>query len=222
MSEPERWFTSADAPSGMSDMLGAARSVGPSTVERAALAGKLGVATSGLWIAPVLKGLAASVIVAGGVWGASLSGGNEGAPASRQEVVPSSAEQSMVFDEAKVGEDTPPIEVEVMAKEQPAEEASAATPLPERRVVPKVESAEPAKPSEISLISQAKGAIESSPRKALSLLAEHAKAYPSGVLAEEREVLRIRALKNLGKEDAAHAQEEKFRKEHPESVHHVP
>ncbi len=220
MSEPERWLTSTEAPSGMSEMLSAAQKVGPSAVERAALAGKLGVATSGLWIAPALKGLAATVVVAGGIWGATnLGGAPEEAPSAV--TPPSTSEPGTPTIEL----DEPPLvpDADAQRNEEPPEQV--VQPSPSAKRAPQKASApegEPAKPSEASMIARAKGALETSPSKALAALAEHAKLYPKGVLAEEREVLRIRALKNLGRDDAAEAQQEKFRKEHPESVHHIP
>lgn len=228
MSEPERWLTSPEAPGAMREMLSAAQKVGPSTMERAALAGKIGVATSGLWVAPVLKGLAASALVAGGVWIAATSGG-PAAPKGSQHVPPApqhlplglqSSEKSQEPARAVAPELAPELAEPVA---EPPSEANAhdALHLKSQAKVREAAAMSP-KPTEISLISGARSSLESAPQRALSLLSEHAKIYPTGVLAEEREVLRIRALKNLGRDKDAQAEEQKFHKEHPDSVHHVP
>lgn len=220
MSEPERWLTSADAPGPMRDMLAAAQKVGPSTLERAALAGKLGVATSGLWIAPALKGLAATAVVAGGVWlaatagspssdtGAALAPAPQTTSASRGSTP--NTETLKPVESASSPVDLSP-EVEREATSAPVVKSRVAKAPPEIK-----------KPSETSLIAGARKSLDTSPGAALGLLTEHAKLYPSGVLAEEREVLRIRALRNLGRATDAEIQEEKFHKEHPASLHHVP
>lgn len=219
MSEPERWLSSPDAPGPMRDMLSAAQKVGPSALERAALAGKLGVATSGLWIAPALKGLAGAVLVAGGVWVAATAG----APVNEQAALPTPP--PVVQTDPVTSETGPSLEQPPQLEEEGPEVVAPTKTQPERakkttRAVPA--APEMKKPSETSLIAGARNSLGTAPEAALSLLLQHAKLYPSGVLAEEREVLRIRALKNLGRAKDAQRQEEKFHEEHPGSVHHVP
>lgn len=75
------------------------------------------------------------------------------------------------------------------------------------------------KPSETQLLSAARGALRESPLRALELLAQHEGLYPRGVLAQEREVLRVRALKAAGQDAAALARARDFRNAHPDSVH---
>lgn len=223
MNDPERWSVSPDAPNSMREMLSAAQKVGPTTVERAALAGKLGVATSGLWIVPALKGLAGVAFVAGGVW---IATAGDPVPSSRSEVNSVASTSALPSPElaeraAPAVESAPQVVPEADVEKQDAEvpvETNVGDIGPTKRKVP----AGASKPTEISMIAAAKKSLESAPQKALSLLSEHARVYPSGVLAEEREVLRIRALKNLGREKDAKAQQQKFHQEHPESVHHVP
>lgn len=224
MSEPERWLTSTEAPGGMGEMLSAAQKVGPSAVERAALAGKLGVAASGLWIVPLLKGLAATAVVVGGVWGAAALGRSPEASPSPSAAT-SAPTRAVEPGESSVTDLAAESDQEQQDAPQAVEPAVVADPAPKKVAKSIADSngkTQPTKPSEASLIGRAKGALETSPSQALTALSEHAKLYPSGVLAEEREVLRIRALKNLGRERAAEAQQEKFHREHPESVHHVP
>lgn len=231
MSEPERWLTSADAPGPMRDLLSAAQKVGPTTIERAALAGKLGVATSGLWIVPALKGLAGAALVAGGVWMATADGDPARQDTSRQQDAAGPQNSSEMGSASATPSSlapspagpAPEVAAAASAPEAPAPKSADTADEPGSRKAraPGVSVTAP-RPSEISLIAGARNSLESAPQKALSLLSEHAKLYPSGVLAEEREVLRIRALKSLGREKDAKAQQQKFHQEHPESVHHVP
>jgi hypothetical protein len=52
----------------------------------------------------------------------------------------------------------------------------------------------------------------------LGIAAEHERRYPSGRLAEEREVLRVRALVGLGRSGEARQTASRFRHEFPRSV----
>jgi hypothetical protein len=203
----------------MREMLSAAQQVGPSAIERAALAGKLGVATSGLWILPALKGLAATALVAGGVWIATAGPPTEKAV---KRTPPAATQQAPLVARA-----APPVELAQPALKAPASESSAdaapdGTPAVKPRPSGRSGAPEVAQPSETSLIAGARSSLDAAPSTALGLLSKHAQIYPQGVLSEEREVLRIRALKNLGREKDARVEEEKFHKAHPESVHHVP
>jgi hypothetical protein len=53
--------------------------------------------------------------------------------------------------------------------------------------------------------------------EALRLASEHERAFPAGILREEREALVIRALGNLGRRDEARARMVAFRAEYPQS-----
>jgi hypothetical protein len=57
------------------------------------------------------------------------------------------------------------------------------------------------------------------PRSVLRLAAEHARRFPDGVLAPEREVLAIEALRALGRNDQAEERLRKFRATYPDSLH---
>lgn len=62
-------------------------------------------------------------------------------------------------------------------------------------------------------------ALEQEPRRALALTAEHKQRFPSGVLAQEREVIAIEALARLGRQDAARARADRFTADFPDSPH---
>jgi hypothetical protein len=73
--------------------------------------------------------------------------------------------------------------------------------------------------SELELMHDAKAALASDPGHALSLLNRLAKLYPSGVLAQEREVLAIDALLRLGRKSEANARATRFSSSYPASAH---
>jgi hypothetical protein len=59
--------------------------------------------------------------------------------------------------------------------------------------------------AEIALISSAQRALDRDPQHALAQLAEHERRFARGVLAEEREILRVDALTALGRTSEAQA-----------------
>lgn len=75
-----------------------------------------------------------------------------------------------------------------------------------------------AKPSELSLIRQAEAARADSAR-ALDLLQEHARLYPAGALAQEREALAIELLLRTGELARASSRAGRFAAQHPGSAH---
>lgn len=62
-------------------------------------------------------------------------------------------------------------------------------------------------------------ARKAQPSAALSLLAEHATRFPDGLLAPEREVLRIEALRKLGRSAEAEQDLRAFQARYPDSIH---
>ena len=80
-------------------------------------------------------------------------------------------------------------------------------------------SQEARRPSEAQLLDQARAAIKNDPARALELAREHARLYPRGALAQEREVIAIEALKRAGKSNAARERADEFRQRHPSSIH---
>ena len=84
-----------------------------------------------------------------------------------------------------------------------------------------VASAPPAltKPSELTLLREAQKAVRAEPSKALALANQHARLYPSGLLAQERETVAISALESLGRSAEARARAERFRAAYPGSAY---
>lgn len=74
-------------------------------------------------------------------------------------------------------------------------------------------------PSEAALLLSARSALASDPERALALTQEHKRRFPTGKLAQEREVIAIAALQKLGRSGAAKAESDRFKQEHPGSIH---
>jgi hypothetical protein len=174
------------------------------------LGAKIGVGAGSLWLSPLLKTLAIGAAVAGG--GLLYNGMSK--PKTLPAPVAIVAPTDHASDPVPVA--TPKEEVRVEETVDPVVEPSVvAEPAPPKH-------AAVTKPSEGQLLSRAKALLSESPSKSLALLAQHERLYPDGVLAEEREVLKVRALQNTGRTDAAAKQAREFKKSHPDSVHHLP
>jgi hypothetical protein len=73
--------------------------------------------------------------------------------------------------------------------------------------------------SELELLFDARKALPTQPTAALRLLDEHAARFPRGMLAPEREVLAIEALRTLGRTTEATQRLRRFQSQFPESIH---
>ena len=99
----------------------------------------------------------------------------------------------------------PPPVVEIASNESPstapigkAMATKAERPASRRRNARKVNASPPKRPpGEVQLIDRARVAFSDRPRDALSALALHARHYPNGVLADERDFLQVRAALSL-------------------------
>jgi len=100
---------------------------------------------------------------------------------------------------------------------EPVASAAAAAPsstLPALSAAPAA-----AKPSELTLLREAQKALRTEPSKALSLANQHARLYPGGLLAQEREVVAISALESLGRAAEARARAARFQAAYPGSAY---
>ncbi len=78
----------------------------------------------------------------------------------------------------------------------------------------------PADPEgEVKLLASAQDALRSDPARALALCNEHARKYPGGNVAQEREVIAIEALMKMGNRPAAKARADRFNAAYPGSSH---
>jgi hypothetical protein len=69
------------------------------------------------------------------------------------------------------------------------------------------------------LIEKARGSLDANPAVALAGIDEHARRFPRGQLAPEREYLRVRALRRLGRVDEAKARARAYLVTFPSSPH---
>ncbi|MCC7542948.1 MAG: hypothetical protein IT379_42425 [Deltaproteobacteria bacterium] len=73
--------------------------------------------------------------------------------------------------------------------------------------------------AERALIERARAALSRDrPAHALDALTQHERRFPRGQMREEREALRIHALRASGQEAAATERARTFRRDHPESL----
>jgi hypothetical protein len=74
-------------------------------------------------------------------------------------------------------------------------------------------------PPELTLLSRAQRLLAQDPRAALEVTDEHARSYPGGAFAEEREALAIDALRRLGRRQELQARARAFLQRYPTSPH---
>ncbi|HEV8548516.1 MAG TPA: hypothetical protein VGQ57_05795 [Polyangiaceae bacterium] len=98
----------------------------------------------------------------------------------------------------------------------PASDAPAASPA--RPTV-----ASPSRPteSEAEFLERARGALGKNPSQALALANLHRSRFPGGVLAQEREVIAIEALKRLGRTEEATRRAADFARRYPGSAYRL-
>lgn len=73
--------------------------------------------------------------------------------------------------------------------------------------------------AEAALVREAQLALRADPARSLARADEHARRFPKGLLAQEREVIAVEALVALGRPDAARARAAAFRRAFPGSPH---
>lgn len=77
----------------------------------------------------------------------------------------------------------------------------------------------PPPPNELRLLQQAREELGRSPKQTLALCRKHEQLFPSGQLAQEREVLAIEALRRLQRDEEAERKTQQFDKAFPDSPH---
>lgn len=239
--DPERWTDAAgDVPESLQRLLRSAREDVPgqrtltalgvavpafiakgtgaaAATANAATAAKAGTAAKAASVVKAggvaLSTKLATVVVLGAIVGGSyyFTRSNDPAP------VPSAAEASpqpnTPVAETPREANPPPV--------NPTEQASLeeeATPLPPP-AEHKAPSAAKATSDELPLLQRARSALKSDPNKALSLVRRHAQEFPKSQFTQEREVIRIEALRKLGRNDEADRAGEDFNRRFPGSAH---
>lgn len=84
---------------------------------------------------------------------------------------------------------------------------------------PNVRSFNATSPDEYRLLRAARDAVERDPARALSLVAQHARSFPKGMLGQEREAIAINALIRLGRMAEARERGSRFVRAYPGSPH---
>jgi hypothetical protein len=104
----------------------------------------------------------------------------------------------------------------------PPTEPAVAEPQPSSDAPAARKALGPSKPeanAELSVLQRARAALASDPARALRLSSGHARDYPNSQFAQEREVIRIEALRKLGREDEARKRGRDFSERFPDSAH---
>jgi hypothetical protein len=204
--DPERWVVSTEAPPELRALLEVARREGPSLAQQASLGSRLGLSMQQALLGVGAKGLAIGTIALAGLAGAGLGlyTGQESAPVAT--AAPATAPMSAPGAELGVPPPAPTIPAPTTLTETSASKAQPSMP--------------PAKPpSEAFLIRSAKSALPRSTRQARAYLERHQRLYPSGQLAQEREVLLIEVLRSEGQVAAANTRAQQFEQKNPDSAH---
>lgn len=218
-----RLADSPSAPVGLRDALRAASGDVGSDAQLARLAERLGplwgpvgpaapVAAAGKALA-VKLGLAGAVLIVagGGAWLLSASPSSPPLPplpapmparvaaSSKAEPVGAASPSTLV---------APPSVPSVREDPSPPAVAAASAKLHQK----------PTPPSEAELLEQARATLKGDPARALQRANEHAARFPGGVLVQEREVLAIQALRQLGRNTEAERRTAAFAKAFPGSA----
>jgi hypothetical protein len=223
--EPVRFKDSADAPVALRDLLRKGADVPPMPADvRAAVRASLPGAPAP---APPPKGLLASPAVIGGgavvivavvaaiVW---LTRPTPPSPAPAPSLS-APASSSAVIEERD--DSTESIDA------SPAASASATGSMDGSKSASARPSARPSASAsttdtlaeELLLIEKARGGLDANPTVALASIDEHARRFPRGQLAPEREYLRLRALRRMGRVDEAKTRARAYLTSFPSSPH---
>ena len=215
--DPPRLLDAASgAAPGLRNALGAAQADVGSVEQVSRLAARLGpllalpaappsAGAPGMGAAAKLGlGALALLVAGGGAWLLSTSqSASPPAPISASPTPPAPAAPAPA---------APPLEQAPAAAPE-----SAVAPAPPLPAVPDKPAA-PAQLSEAELLEQARSALKADPSRALQRANEHRRRYPGGVLVQEREVIAIQALRQLGRTAEAEQRAEAFSKAFPGSA----
>jgi hypothetical protein len=224
--DPPRLLDPAsDAPAGLRDVLSAAQRDVGSSAQLARLSERLGPllvapaaappaqAQAGLSGAAKLGLSALSLLLAGG--GAWLLSTAQSAapPAPSSPALPSLSPPAPMAAPGTPGPVAPPASVaNPEAAPQPGA-SQAELPAP-----PAQRPSAPEQLSEAELLEQARAALRGDPARALARANEHRRRFPGGVLVQEREVIAIQALRQLGRGSDADQRAAAFEKAFPGSA----
>lgn len=220
LQDPPRMAEAEDVPAGLKNILEDSHKDVLSQAQVLAIASAVSRATAGASLAPVaLKGGGGSalkwlggVVIVGLLGGAAylgLQGGAPEEPAGAPAVVTTQAAPKV----SAVPAETPatasaPAETAKPRVVAPSAPAKASAPNPKAQLL-----------EESRLLSAARAALSTDPKKALALTEQHRAKFPRGTLTQEREVIAIQALAKLGKQSDADRRADRFGKDYPDSAH---
>lgn len=214
MIDPPRLRESgSEAPPELKDLfLDAKKPVPLTSATDAQLAARV-TALAALPATPLVKGLpwliaGGAVVVAGALVFVTqrTTGAAPSAPATNSSPAPA-------LSDAVPAEAAP--EAQTPAEDEPAPAASG------RQAAPAAapSSSEDALAGEAKLLNQAHAAMSSDPRQAYAFASAHAKRYPRGQLAAERELIMVQALVKLGRVREAETRGRALRKSAPSRIY---
>lgn len=212
--DPPRWSEGASPDAKLGALLQGAREDSATSAQLAelsrALGGKLGSSAAAGKAALALK-VGGGALVLAALGGAYLAISHEKAavPAPSASAAPSSA--APIGSTAQATEPALPLASSIGAEPAPAASTSTA--------VEKSTATSSSAPDEATLLERARAALDTAPAQALALTAEDARRFPRGVLAQEREVIAIAALRRLGRASEADKRAQHFEQAYPNSAH---
>ncbi|MCA9632173.1 MAG: hypothetical protein KC766_31185 [Myxococcales bacterium] len=219
--DPPRMVEAEDVPMGLRALMEDSHKDVLSQAQVLAIASSVSRATAGASLAPVaLKTGSGSVLKwIGGAFVVGLLGVG-GFQLLRAPEPPGRVSTPVALPQPTSEVNVAPVEVTA-----PAASAEEVAPKP-RAIAPSAAGKVASEPSpkaqlleESRLLSAARAALASNPRKALALTERHRTKFPQGTLAQEREVIAIQALGKLGKQKDAEQRANKFGKDYPDSAH---
>jgi hypothetical protein len=210
-------------PGPLADALRAAAEDGPSPAEIARLTASLGAAlppgalvakaaakTFGAKAVAAMVGAGIAAGVVAGVVGSRLVGKTDPEIQSGETTAAPPSASVSALSSSSSGPLAPPASAPLPEPTRPPPVATVTAPLP----------ANPPAPSETALLDRGHQALRSqNPAAALAAADEHARAYPRGTFAQEREVIAIEALVALGRRPEAAKRAGRFRAAFPGSAH---
>ncbi len=162
--------------------------------------------------AKALAGVLGVGVLVGGVWLGTRSDGPHVRESAAPVVLDVAQEASVPEKVETILEEPSPVKPPTVVKEPARSVRNAAPP-------PSDSSSASSLAEEHRLLRAARVALSADPARALALTREHERRFPHGVLAQEREVIAIRALALAGDREAAQKKAEGFEEAYPKSPH---
>jgi hypothetical protein len=126
----------------------------------------------------------------------------------------------LVATATKTGTKLVPSAAPLAKVEEPVPSATPSTrPQPKAHATTSASASAEGPEAEVKLLERAQDALRARPAEALAICDDHARRFPRGMLAQEREVIAIEALVKAGRPSDAKTRAERFKKAFPGSSH---